>query len=105
MNEGLTRARVAAGALRQAARHERALRACLAELDGQAAPADPLTLAMVRRARRHADRACGLARIAAQLNRDPLSAPVLAAAVERHERDLLRVRQWGGLDAPAAEVA
>ena len=105
MDEGLTRAKVAAGALRQAARHERALWACLAELDGRGAPTGPLTLAMVGRARRHADRACGLARIAARLNRDPLAAPALAAAVERHERALLLVARWGGTDAPATEVA
>ena len=96
MNEGLTRARVAEGALRQAARHQRALHACLAELDGHGAPAGTLTLALMRRARRHADRACGLAGVAARLNRDPL---------ERHERDRMRVSEWGHRDAPAAEVA
>lgn len=102
MNDGLTRARVAEGALRQAARHERALRACLAELDGYGAPTGPLTVAMVRRARRHADRAHGLARIAVRLNRDPLAAPSLAAALERHDRNLMLVAQWGAVGTAEA---
>lgn len=105
MNDGLTRARVAEGALRQAARHERALHACLAELHGHGAPAGQLTVAMVRRARRHADRAHGLARIAVRLNRDPLAAPALAAALERHDRNLMLVAQWGAADTPPAEAA
>ena len=105
MNDGLTRARVAEGALRQAARHERALRACLAELDGYGAPTGSVTLAMVRRARRHADRALGLARIAVRLNCDPLAAPPLAAALERHERDLMLVARWDAPDAAPAEAA
>lgn len=105
MDEGLTRAKVAAGALRQAARHERALWACLAELDGRGAPTGPVTRAMVGRARRHADRACGLARIAARLNRDPLAAPAIAAAVERHERHLLLVARLDGADASALDAS
>ena len=30
---------------------------------------------------------------------------MLAAALERHERDLMRVSDWGHLAAPATEVA
>ena len=105
MNDGLTRARVAEGALRQAARHERALRACLAELDGYGAPTGALTLAMVRHARRHAGKAYGLAQFAARINRDPLAAPALAAAVERHERGVMHVSGWDAADAPLADPA
>jgi hypothetical protein len=105
MNDGMTRARVAEGALRQAARHERALHACLAELHGNGAPAGPLTVAMVHRARRHADRAHGLARIAVRLNRDPLAAPSLAAALERHDRNLMLVAERGAADTAPAEAA
>ena len=104
-SDGLTRARVAQGALRQAARHERALRACLAELNGRGAPSGALTLTVVRRARRHADRAFGLAKMAARLNRDPLVAAPLAAALERHERDVMRVARWDRADTMTAEVA
>jgi hypothetical protein len=98
--ENLTRARVAEGALRQAARHEWALRTCLAELDGRGSPSDPRVAALLARAARHALRARGLARTAARLNRDPREAAAIAAVVERCERAELLVARWG---TPAVE--
>ena len=105
-DERLARLKVAEGAMRQASRHERALRACLAELVGHGAPTDPMQSAMLARARRHADRAYGLAGVAIRLNRDPLAAPALAAALERLERDLMGLRGWGtDGSAPAADAS
>ena len=88
----LTPARVAASALQQAARHERALQACLAELDGIDEPDGHLAETTRRRASRHAERALGLTRTAIRLNRDPLAEAFLAALLERHERNALRAQ-------------
>ena len=89
----LTAERVVAGALRQAARHERALRACLAELRGIDEPSGELASSTRRRASRHAERAIGLTRTAIRLNRDPLAEAFLAALLERHERSALCVQE------------
>ncbi|MFN8634988.1 MAG: hypothetical protein U0893_14110 [Chloroflexota bacterium] len=97
----LTPERVAAGAIQQAARHERALRACLAELDGDGAPRDDLTDATRQRAMRHANRAIGLAKTAIRMNRDPLAQAFFAALLERYERNVMLVEQV----APAASTA
>ena len=87
----LTPERVAASAIQQAARHERALIACLAELDGVDAPSREFAESVQRRARRHAERAIGLTRPAIRVNRDPLAETFFAALLERHERNALRV--------------
>ena len=89
----LTPERVAASALKQAARHEHALKACLAELGGHDAPNIDLAEATRRRAARHAERAISLTRTAIRLNRDPLAGAFLAALLERHERAALQVEQ------------
>jgi hypothetical protein len=102
----LTWERVASSAIKQAARHERALQACLAELDGTDAPTTDLAEETRRRAARHADRALSLTRTAIRLNRDPLAEPFLAALLERHERDALRVQQAESiLDVPSFSLA
>jgi hypothetical protein len=85
----LTPERVVAGALEQAARHEHALRACLAELRGIDDPSGELVASIRRRAGRHGERAVGLIRTAIRLNRDPLAEAFLAALLERHERNAL----------------
>jgi hypothetical protein len=90
----LTPARVAEGALQQAARHEHALLACLAELEGSDEPSDDLIEATSRRALRHAGRAVGLAKTAIRVNRDPHAGALYAALLERYERHILRVEQW-----------
>jgi hypothetical protein len=90
----LTPARVAASALQQAARHEQALLACLAELEGCDEPSADLIEATSRRAMRHAGRAVGLAKTAIRVNRDPLAEALFAALLERYERHVLRVEQW-----------
>ena len=90
--ERLTPERVAAGAIQQAARHEHALRACVAELGGIDEPSGELAASIRRRASRHAERAIGLTRTAIRLNRDPLAEAFLAALLERHERSALRVQ-------------
>jgi LmbE family N-acetylglucosaminyl deacetylase len=89
----LTWERVVAGAIKQAARHEHALQACLAELGGRDEPMSDLADATRRRAMRHAERALGLTRTAIRLNRDPLSEPFLAALLERHERAAMQVER------------
>jgi hypothetical protein len=102
----LTWERVASSAIKQAARHEHALQACLAELDGPDAPTSDLAEATRRRASRHADRAIGLIRTAIRLNRDPLAEPFLAALLERHERHALRAQQAESvLEGPAFSLA
>jgi hypothetical protein len=92
-SERLTPERVIAGALRQAARHEHALRACLAELRGIDEPSGELAASSRRRASRHAERAIGLTRTAIRLNRDPQAEAFMAALLERHERSALRVQE------------
>ena len=89
----LTPERVAASAIQQAARHERALQACLAELGGVDEPAVDLADSTWRRATRHAERAVGLARTAVRVNRDPLAEAFFAALLKRHERNALRVQR------------
>jgi hypothetical protein len=89
----LTRARVAASAIRQAARHERALLACLAELDGTDEPTSDLADGTRRRARRHAERALSLTRTAVRVNDDRRSEAFYAALLERHERNALLVER------------
>lgn len=89
----LTWARVAASALRQAARHEKALAACLTELSGRGEPTADAIEAVLGRARHHASRATGLAATAVRINRDPAASAMLAAALEHHERGLHRVQE------------
>ena len=89
----LTPERVAAGAIRQAARHERALQACLAELGGVDEPTVELADSTWRRAARHAERAVGLARTAVRVNRDLLAEAFFASLLERHERNALLVER------------
>ena len=89
----LTPERVAASAIQQAARHERALQACLAELGGGDEPTSDLTDTARRRAMRHAERAIGLTRTAVRVNRDPLAEPFFASLLERHERNALLVER------------
>jgi hypothetical protein len=102
----LTWERVAASAIQQAARHERALEACLAELDGGDAPHDDLAEATHRRAMRHAQRAVGLAKTAARVNRDPLAEAFFAALLERHERNALLVERMPAVaQTPALSIA
>lgn len=90
---GLSAARVAAAAVQQAARHERALLACLSELDGGDAPDDALVQAVLRRALRHSARAVGLIRTAIRLNPDPQSGLLYAALLERQERNAMFVER------------
>lgn len=93
---GLSAARVATAAVQQAARHERALLACLSELAGYDTPGDELVQAVRRRATRHAGRAVGLVRTAIRINpdHDPLAEATFAALLERHERNALLVERW-----------
>ena len=106
-DEVASRARVARSALRQAGRHERAIEACLAELGGAGVADLSLAAFVLRRAQRHGDRARGLAAMAARINRDPEAAASLAASLERHERNAMRVSEWAGdaALAPRAEPA
>jgi hypothetical protein len=92
-NDTLTWEKVVSGALKQAARHEHALQACLAELGGYDAPTSDLSDSTRRRATRHADRAIGLVRTAIRLNRDPLAEAFLAALQERHERNAMLIER------------
>ncbi len=102
----LTPARVAASALQQAARHEHALLACLAELEGYEAPSAGLVDSTCRRASHHAGRAVGLAKTAVRLNRDPLAEALFAALLERYERHTLRIEEWSPRQAaPALSIA
>jgi len=89
----LTPGRVVASALRQASRHERALLACLSELDGTTEPAPGLIRMTKRRTQRHLERAAGLIRTAMRLNSDSTSDAFIAAMLERHERLALRVER------------
>jgi hypothetical protein len=89
----LTPERVAASAIQQAARHERALQSCMAELGGVDAPTHELAESTRRRAMRHAERALGLTRTAIRVNRDPLAETFFAALLERHERNALLVER------------
>jgi hypothetical protein len=89
----LTWAKVAASAIQQAARHERALDACLAELGGYDQPKSDLAESTRQRAMRHAERAISLAKTGARVNRDPLAEAFFAALLERHERNALLVEQ------------
>ena len=91
---GLSAARVAAAAIQQAARHERALLACLSELQGRDLPSDPMVQAITRRATRHASRAVGLVQTAIRLNPDPQAEAPFAALLEHHERNTLLVQRW-----------
>jgi len=89
----LTPERVAASAIQQAARHERALQACLAELGGVDEPTSDPSDATRSRAMRHADRAISLTWTAIRVNRDPLAEAFFAALLERHERNALLVER------------
>ncbi|MFN8521836.1 MAG: hypothetical protein U0821_01880 [Chloroflexota bacterium] len=93
-DEIATRRRVAHGALRQAARHEHAVEACLGELGGYDAPTMGLVASVLRRVRRHADRAEGLAQMASRINRDPEFAPVLVEALHRQRGLRARIEAW-----------
>ena len=102
----LTWARVAASAIKQAARHQRALRACLAELGGSDQPSSDLTESTRRRAMRHAERAVSLAKTAARANRDPIAEAFFAALLERHERSALLVEEMQVADEiPVLSIA
>ena len=98
----LTPERVAASAIQQAARHERALLACLAELDGVDEPTSDLKDSTRGRALRHAERAIGLARTAIRVNRDPLAEAFFASLLERHERNLMLVERMASSPASTA---
>jgi hypothetical protein len=87
----LTRGRVAASALEQAARHEQAVLACLSELEGTDLPAPGLVRAIRRRAERHLERAGGLTRTAMRLDPDAASSVIIAGRLEQHERLALQV--------------
>jgi hypothetical protein len=91
----LTWEKVVAGALKQAARHEHALEACLAELGGYDAPTSDLADSTRRRASRHAERAIGLVRTAIRMNRDSLAEVFLASLLERHERNAMLIERMG----------
>jgi hypothetical protein len=91
---GLSAARVATAAIQQAARHERALLACLSEMAGDDTPIDEQVQTVRRRAKRHAGRAVGLVRTAIRLNPDPQAEATLAALLERHERNALLADCW-----------
>ena len=101
----LTPARVASSAIQQAARHERALQACLAELGGVDEPTSELAETTRRRAMRHAERAIGLTRTAIRVNRDPLAEAFLAALLERHERNALLVERMATTDGGLMSAA
>jgi hypothetical protein len=98
----LTPERVAASAIQQAARHERALQSCMAELGGVDEPTSELAESTRRRAMRHAERAIGLTRTAIRLNRDPLADAFFAALLERHERNALLVERMTSATASTA---
>jgi hypothetical protein len=98
----LTWEKVAASAIKQAARHERALEACLAELGGTDLPTSDLAESTRRRALRHAERAIGLAKTAVRVNRDPLAEMFFAALLERHERNALLVAEMAHASEAAA---
>ena len=100
-DEAASRARVIRGALRQIARHEHAIEACLSELGGAVRPTSSQVTFVLRRAGRHVERAHGLATMAARINRDPNAAAGLAAVVERQERAALRVQGWSEVSAEA----
>lgn len=93
-DEAASRARVARGALRQIGRHEHAIEACLSELRGRDEPTASQISSVLGRARHHAERARGLAAVAARINRDPNAAAALAAVIERQERVAMRVQRW-----------
>ena len=97
----LTSERVAASAIQQAARHERALQACLAELGGVDEPTSDLADSTRRRAMRHAERAIGLTRTAIRVNRDPLADTFFASLLERHEGNALLVERMTAMTAGA----
>ena len=101
----LTPERVAASAIQQAARHERALQSCLAELGGVDAPTSDLAETARRRAMRHAERAIGLVRTAIRVNRDPMAEPFYASLLERHERNALLVERMAPSTVGAALTA
>jgi hypothetical protein len=101
----LTWERVVDGALKQAARHEHALRACLAELGGHDAPTSDLADSTRRRANRHAERAISLTRTAIRLNRDPMADLFLTALLERHERAALLAERLGAVEPTALSIA
>ena len=105
--DALTWQKVVAGALKQAARHEHALGACLAELGGYDAPTSDLSDSTRRRATRHAERAIGLVRTAIRMNRDSLAEVFLAALLERHERNAMLIERMGGAPerAPLAKLS
>ena len=90
---GMTRERAVRALLRQAGRHERAIEACLSELTGTCEPNLGLITLVLGRGRLHADRASGLTATANRLNRDDRAVMWLAAAVERQERNALRVER------------
>ena len=92
--EAVTRQRTVRAVLRQVGRHERAIEACLSELDGTGDPSPTLAALVLRQARLHAERASGLTATANRLNRDDEAVTWLAAAVERQERNVLRVERW-----------
>lgn len=97
----LTPERVAESAIHQAARHERALQACLAELGGVDEPTSDLADSTRRRAKRHADRAIGLIRTAIRMNRDPHTDTLFASLLERHEGNALLVERMRTMPASA----
>ena len=101
-NDTLTWEKVVGGALKQAARHEHALQACLAELGGYDAPTGDLSDSTQRRASRHAERAIGLVRTAIRLNRDPLAEAFLASLLERHERNAMLIERMDSASEFAA---
>lgn len=100
-DEAASRARVVRGALRQIARHEQAIEACLSELGGRDRPTASQITFVLGRAVHHVERAHGLATMAGRINRDSNAAAGLAAVVERQERTALRVRCWSD---PSAEA-
>ena len=100
-DEAASRARVIRGALRQIARHEHAIEACLGELCGSERPTSSQVTCILRRAGRHVERAHGLATMAARINRDPNAAAGLAAVVERQERAAMRAQGWSEASAEA----
>ena len=90
----LTPARVAASAMQQAARHERALQACLAELTGNDLPTPDIAVSVRARALRHANRAVNLAKTAIRIDRGSPTDAFFAALLERYERNALLVERW-----------
>ncbi len=88
-----TRDRLVHAALREAARHEAAIRACLAELDGWDDAAVELRGTLYRRAIHHLERTRSLVTLAARMNRDSGNLSMLAATKERQERAALLLRE------------